>query len=121
MIQKRLVEQRVHWECAATKWWFGAELLEHELFNRVIEKPPASTNAGLTGIARTPGDTESRPEPPLAAGECRIAHAFRAQRRVIACDDDAAVQDRVGSGVVLILIRMAAGQTRSPTRSARGI
>ena len=54
LVQKRLVEQCVEWECAPTEGRLGAELFEHELLNRVIEHSPAGAN---TGLARSVPDS----------------------------------------------------------------
>ena len=45
---------------AAAEWRLGAELLQHQLLHRVVEKPPAGANAGLAGVARTPGNSQAR-------------------------------------------------------------
>src|SRR6266545_7606124 len=53
------VEERVANDVAATERWLGAELLEHQLLHRVVEHPPAGTDAGLAGTAGAIGDAEA--------------------------------------------------------------
>src|SRR6267378_5242858 len=69
LAQKWSVELRVEHESAATKWWFGTELLQHQLFDWVIENPEAGADAGFASTTksllqesilgiRAPGHTE---------------------------------------------------------------
>ena len=62
LIQKRLVEHCVEWECAPTEGGLSAELFEHELLNGVIEHSPSGSNTRLSRSARTPCDADSRSE-----------------------------------------------------------
>src|SRR4051812_30434003 len=62
LVQKRLVEHCVEWECAPTEGGLSAELFEHELLNRVIEHSPPGSNTRLARSSRTPCDADSRSE-----------------------------------------------------------
>ena len=48
LVTKRLIQQSIEGECAPTKGWFSAELLQHKLLNGVIEQSPTCADAGLT-------------------------------------------------------------------------
>src|SRR6267142_2305664 len=52
LTQKWRVELCVEHESAATKWWFRTELLQHQLFDRVIENPEAGADAGFARAAK---------------------------------------------------------------------
>src|SRR5271169_2791432 len=62
LTEKRQVKLRLGDSAAPTKWWLSAELGQHKLLDRVIEKSPAGANAGLAGIARTPGHADAGSE-----------------------------------------------------------
>src|ERR1700691_603447 len=60
LAEKRGIEERFRENHAAAEWRLSAELLQYQLFNRVVEHPPTGANAGLAGIAGTPRDPNTR-------------------------------------------------------------
>src|ERR1700678_22110 len=59
LAKKRLVKLRLVDKGAAAEWRLSAELLQHQLLDRIIEKSPTSSNTGLTGVSRTPGKADA--------------------------------------------------------------
>ncbi len=59
LTEKRQVKLRLGDSAATSERRLSAELRQHELLDRVIEKSPARANAGLAGIARTPGNADA--------------------------------------------------------------
>src|SRR5579863_616236 len=59
---KRQIEQRRCERGAPAERRLSAELLEHELFDRIIEEPETGANARLAGAPRTPRETDTRRE-----------------------------------------------------------
>src|SRR5271155_3291327 len=59
LAQKRLVKLRLVDKGASAERRLSAELFEHKLLDWVIEEAPTGANAGLAGVAGTPGDTDA--------------------------------------------------------------
>ena len=62
LVLERPVEQSSHREGAAAERRFGTELLENKLLDRIVEKSPTCTNAGLARVSRTPSNSNARSE-----------------------------------------------------------
>ena len=60
--------------------------------------------------AGSPRDADAGSEAPLAPGERGIADAFGGKFLVVAGDDDADVGDRVGAGVVAVVLGIEVGE-----------
>ena len=92
------VEQRSIDDVAAAERRLGAELLQHQLLHRVIEKSPTCADAGLAGIARTPGNSQ-------AGSKSLVISAGQASRNTFVAGHDQAGWNN--SGVVAIRISHA--------------
>src|SRR5882724_4472876 len=57
---ERRLEESFRDERASTEGRLRAQLLEHQLFDRVIEDAEAGADTGLTAGARAPGDANTR-------------------------------------------------------------
>src|SRR5271157_143495 len=62
LTEKRQVKLRLGDSSAPAKWRLSSELRQHQLLHWVVEESPAGANAGLAGIARTPGNADAGSE-----------------------------------------------------------
>src|SRR5713226_7092673 len=60
LIHVRSVEQRAERGQTDAERRLRAELLKHELFNRIVKQTPASANTGFAITARIPRQTKAR-------------------------------------------------------------
>src|SRR6202166_4032291 len=92
--QKGLVELGLREDGTTAKWRFGAELLQHQLLDGVIEQPEPCANAGFAGIPRTPRDAD-------AGGECLVIGLGHSRRNASIAGEyhsDRVLRGAVGSG-----------------------
>ncbi len=89
------VEQRSVDDVAAAERRLGAELLQNQLLHRVVEQSPTYANAGLAGIARTPGQSQAR-------SKSLVVSAGQSSRYALVARNDQAGRSDSGVGAVRI-------------------
>src|ERR1700683_402659 len=81
LAQKRLVKLRLIDKGASAEGRLSAELFQDKLLDRVIEEAPTGANAGLAGVAGTPGDAD-------AGSECLVIGLGHAGRNMGVAGND---------------------------------
>ena len=72
----------------------------------VVHAPARANHYFVVKFSRAPGQSNARRQPPLPAGQSRIAHALGGKQRIVSRDDKAVGSDGIGGCVIAVFRRI---------------